>query len=64
MTAITLDNISKTYDKGKVLAVDKATFSVEEGEMFGPRRRRQNQYLSHAHHAPSARRWKRHCGWF
>ncbi|MFX9180999.1 ATP-binding cassette domain-containing protein, partial [Acinetobacter baumannii] len=35
MTAITLDNITKTYDKGKVLAVDKATFSVEEAEMFG-----------------------------
>ena len=35
MSAITLDNITKTYDKGKVLAVDKATFTVEEGEMFG-----------------------------
>lgn len=35
MSAITLDNITKTYDKGKVLAVDKATFSVEDGEMFG-----------------------------
>jgi len=35
MSAITLDNITKTYDKGKVLAVDKASFSVEEGEMFG-----------------------------
>jgi ABC-type multidrug transport system ATPase subunit len=35
MSAITLENITKTYDKGKVLAVDKATFTVEEGEMFG-----------------------------
>ena len=35
MDAITLDNITKTYNKGTVLAVDKATFSVGEGEMFG-----------------------------
>ena len=35
MNAITLDNITKTYDKGKVLAVDKASFEVKEGEMFG-----------------------------
>jgi ABC-2 type transport system ATP-binding protein len=35
MDAITLDNITKTYNKGTVLAVDKATFSVAEGEMFG-----------------------------
>jgi ABC-type multidrug transport system ATPase subunit len=35
MSAITLDNITKTYNQGKVLAVDKATFSVAEGEMFG-----------------------------
>ncbi len=35
MDAITLDNITKTYNKGKVLAVDKATFTVAEGEMFG-----------------------------
>jgi ABC-2 type transport system ATP-binding protein len=35
MDAITLDNITKTYNKGAVLAVDKATFSVAEGEMFG-----------------------------
>lgn len=37
MAAITLDNIVKTYgekDK-KVLAVDRASFSVEDGEMFG-----------------------------
>lgn len=37
MSAITLDNVTKTYgkDKAKVLAVDKASFTVEEGEMFG-----------------------------
>jgi ABC-2 type transport system ATP-binding protein len=35
MQPITLDNIVKTYNKGAVLAVDKVTFSVEEGEMFG-----------------------------
>jgi ABC-type multidrug transport system ATPase subunit len=35
MSAITLDNITKTYNKGKVLAVDKATFDVAEGETFG-----------------------------
>src|SRR4051812_42710262 len=37
MSAITLDNVTKTYgnDKAKVLAVDKASFAVEEGEMFG-----------------------------
>lgn len=35
MNAITLDNIVKTYDKGKVLAVDKASFEMTEGETFG-----------------------------
>jgi ABC-2 type transport system ATP-binding protein len=35
MAAITLDNITKTYNKGTVLAVDKATFEVAEGETFG-----------------------------
>src|SRR5271163_4396487 len=35
MNAITLDNITKTYDKGKVLAVDKASFEMPEGETFG-----------------------------
>lgn len=35
MGAITLENITKTYDKGQVLAVDKATFDVAPGEMFG-----------------------------
>lgn len=35
MNAITLNNISKTYNKGSVLAVDDVSFSVEEGEIFG-----------------------------
>jgi ABC-type multidrug transport system ATPase subunit len=35
MEAITLDNITKTYNKGTLTAVDRATFSVAEGEMFG-----------------------------
>lgn len=35
MSAITLNNLTKTYNKGAVLAVDKASFAVEEGEMFG-----------------------------
>lgn len=35
MSAITLNNITKTYDKGKVLAVDDVSFSVEKGEIFG-----------------------------
>jgi len=35
MNAITLDNITKTYNKGSILAVDKATFEVAEGETFG-----------------------------
>ena len=35
MSAITLDHITKTYNKGSVLAVDKATFEVAEGETLG-----------------------------
>ncbi|WP_069659434.1 ABC transporter ATP-binding protein [Arcticibacter eurypsychrophilus] len=35
MNAVTLQNISKTYDKGKVLAVDDISFEVKEGELFG-----------------------------
>src|SRR3954471_10584108 len=35
MTAITLNNITKTYNKGTVLAVDDVSFSVEKGEIFG-----------------------------
>jgi ABC-type multidrug transport system ATPase subunit len=32
---ITLDKITKTYDKGKVLAVKDISFSVQPGELFG-----------------------------
>jgi ABC-type multidrug transport system ATPase subunit len=32
---ITLSHISKTYDKGKTLAVKDVSFSVEKGELFG-----------------------------
>ena len=35
MSAITLDHITKTYNKGATLAVDDISFSVEEGELFG-----------------------------
>lgn len=35
MPAVSLKNISKTYDKGTVLAVDKVSFDVKEGEIFG-----------------------------
>ena len=35
MSAITLNNITKTYNKGTVLAVDDVSFSVEKGEIFG-----------------------------
>jgi len=35
MSAITLNNITKTYNKGNVLAVDDVSFSVEKGEIFG-----------------------------
>ncbi len=35
MSAITLNNITKTYNKGTVLAVDDISFSVEKGELFG-----------------------------
>jgi len=35
MSAVTLDHITKTYDKGKVLAVDDISLQVEEGELFG-----------------------------
>ena len=35
MNSVVLNNISKTYNKGKLLAVDKATFTVEPGELFG-----------------------------
>lgn len=32
---VTLTNITKTYNKGNTLAVDKVTFSVGKGELFG-----------------------------
>ncbi len=35
MNAITLEHITKTYNKGAVLAVDDVSFAVEKGEMFG-----------------------------
>src|SRR5476651_932335 len=35
MPAITAKNITKTYNKKTVLAVDDLSFSVEKGEIFG-----------------------------
>ena len=35
MLAIQLNNITKTYNKKTVLAVDDVSFSVEKGELFG-----------------------------
>jgi ABC-2 type transport system ATP-binding protein len=35
MNAVTLQNITKTYDKGKVLAVNDVSFEVGKGELFG-----------------------------
>jgi ABC-2 type transport system ATP-binding protein len=35
MPAVSLQQITKTYDRGKVLAVDKVSFEVETGELFG-----------------------------
>lgn len=35
MKSVTLNNITKTYEKGNVLAVDGVSFSVEQGEIFG-----------------------------
>jgi ABC-2 type transport system ATP-binding protein len=35
MSAVSLKNITKTYSKGKVLAVDDVSFEVEKGELFG-----------------------------
>ena len=32
---VILTNITKTYNKGKTLAVDDVSFSVGEGELFG-----------------------------
>lgn len=35
MVSVTLQHISKTYNKGSVLAVDDVSFDVKEGELFG-----------------------------
>ena len=35
MSAITLEHITKTYNKGATLAVDDISFSIEKGELFG-----------------------------
>ena len=35
MSAITLNNITKTYNKKTVLAVDDVSLSIEKGELFG-----------------------------
>jgi len=35
MSAVTLNNITKTYNKGATLAVDDISFSIEKGELFG-----------------------------
>ena len=35
MNSLVLNNITKTFDKGSVLAVDNVSFSVKEGELFG-----------------------------
>ena len=32
---VSVRNLIKTYDKGKVLAVDKVSFDVKAGELFG-----------------------------
>ena len=32
---VSVQNLVKTYDKGKVLAVDKVSFDVKAGEIFG-----------------------------
>lgn len=35
MADIILENITRTYDKGKIVAVDDVSFKVEKGELFG-----------------------------
>ncbi len=35
MSDVVVNSISKTYEKGSVLAVDKVSFSVEKGQIFG-----------------------------
>ena len=34
-SSVSVQNLIKTYDKGKVLAVDKVSFDVKAGELFG-----------------------------
>lgn len=35
MSAVIIENIVKTYNKGKVIALDGVSFDVQEGELFG-----------------------------
>src|SRR5882762_5701779 len=35
MESVVLNNLTKKYDKGKVLAVDNVSLSVSKGELFG-----------------------------
>jgi ABC-2 type transport system ATP-binding protein len=35
MSSVALHNITKTYNKGQVLAVNDVSFSVDQGELFG-----------------------------
>ena len=35
MSAVSLKNIVKTYDNGKVKAVNDVSFEIEQGELFG-----------------------------
>src|SRR4051812_22146436 len=35
MSAIVLDKVTKTYDKGKVIAVDDVSLNINKGELFG-----------------------------
>src|SRR5213596_249452 len=35
MYSVILSNLTKKYDKGKILAVENVSFSVEKGEIFG-----------------------------
>ncbi|HRP55271.1 ABC transporter ATP-binding protein [Agriterribacter sp.] len=35
MKSVTLQHITKTYDKGKVLAVDDVSLTIDKGELFG-----------------------------
>jgi ABC-type multidrug transport system ATPase subunit len=35
MVSVSLSNLTKKYDKGKVIAVDNVSLSVNKGELFG-----------------------------